>query len=1140
VRFFVLLFVLFLNAKCRTAWAQINVVSSCQTTVSINFTQDSLSVNRKGQFLSVSAPAPAYNAYLPAFPVLPQWDFYVISNAKPLLKNIQFQQTAFYDNIKLEYVPLPHEKNSDLISERELVTVSNAVMLAGRKLWKISLSPFRYYNKLEKLSFYGKMQFELQIDNPATVSSALNSFQENLLSKAVNYSQQDLKSYSVKQQKMLVLCHSDYIKTIEPFVKWKRQKGFSVFVETVADGVGYNSLKQIVKHYYLQKKVDFAVLVGNAENVPPVPVYGYSDNMYGCVEGDDFMPELIVGRFLVDDSIQLTGQIEKTIAYEKGEFFSDSVQYNLSASFVASAETSGESEVYDYEHLRDIAGLYFAENYSINEMYDGSQGGGDENGNPTEADFIESVNNGLSILYYTGHGTDASLLTSRFSLKNIASLSNNYQHPIGVFSGCELGDFAGNECLAGGFLNASNESGNSGFVALLASTQDQWWFPPMLGQTIFAKQHLGVDFQKSNQLGEVVAGSFVEMITTYGVYGDETVANWSIFGDPSLEVYASVPHRIVIQNDSSVELGQAEVEVEVFDRKTWLSISQNGNLLFSDSISVGKQKLRIGTVADTLSLILTACRPDCFAFQDSITVEKGAEPFYHIASIFPSKDALAVAGDSLLIQLKLENIGAEVDGAYSVSVQFAEPVSGDFGFRDVSLQNGQLVLDPFMVYLPGTINNAEKLCFSVTIEGSGFSQNIEGCFPVSAPDLRLVEVVANPTSYSLPSEIVSEGELRLLQFRLENVSEVPAQGRFEIYNDDSLIRFAQTRFAYSLMPHEDTILSSFALLCGSGNKTGNLLTEYRIINQNTETGGTFAVHKTSNCLSAEEPVEDVWHEMDGWLYSSSMAYTGNYSYSSEGGFADDSAQMRIELEFTEADSIGFWVKTSCEDSYYIGAEEYLTDFLAFSIDGVTVNRWHGETPWQHFSVLVPKGKHVFEWKYLKDFVVDQYKDAVWLDDIYFGRTSHNTVEMSTVQLICSESGEAKYPVKKSENDTLLFAPASASIFKDTLIFDCLTEKQPSFYYASFGNGTNELIRFQTSATVPIEAGGKSFLYPTVSLGHVFVNSQCKLDYEIVSVDGRLIKKGGLAEGRNRINLTDLMPGLYLFRSGDGCAWFLRK
>jgi hypothetical protein len=90
--------------------------------------------------------------------------------------------------------------------------------------------------------------------------------------------------------------------------------------------------------------------------------------------------------------------------------------------------------------------------------------------------------------------------------------------------------------------------------------------------------------------------------------------------------------------------------------------------------------------------------------------------------------------------------------------------------------------------------------------------------------------------------------------------------------------------------------------------------------------------------------------------------------------------MIIDLEVNNTGEITFYKKVSCEDDESANNN---FDFLAFSIDGIEMGRWDGESDWSLESFPVEAGFHRFEWRYRKDLSTSQGMDGAWIDYITF-------------------------------------------------------------------------------------------------------------------------------------------------------------
>ncbi len=123
--------------------------------------------------------------------------------------------------------------------------------------------------------------------------------------------------------------YTSYISNIEA------KKILSIDVEQLYDTYGYgiespHSIKNFLKLAYDNWSAypEFLTLVGDATWDPKkqrvgsfvdqlIPVYGipYSDNFYGTLEGDDYIPEIVIGRIPVNNNLEFENYLEKVKTY---------------------------------------------------------------------------------------------------------------------------------------------------------------------------------------------------------------------------------------------------------------------------------------------------------------------------------------------------------------------------------------------------------------------------------------------------------------------------------------------------------------------------------------------------------------------------------------------------------------------------------------------------------------------------------------------------------------------------------------------------------------------------------------------------------------------------------------------------------
>ncbi len=478
--------------------------------------------------------------------------------------------------------------------------------------------PFQYNARQMTLRVYETINVTVNIDsgnsvNPLTrlsrsIPREMNSIYQDMF---INYSA-STRSGAISESGDILVAHTSRdVTAIQPYLAWKRQKGFTV--ETLQVATGTNIKDTIADYYsthpallYVQIVGDWADIksdLGTSGNAP-------MDPMLGCVEGSDSYPDLIIGRFSANSVSDVSVQVNKAISYEKNPPLSGS--WYTSGLGIASGEGSGNGDdgEADFEHMdiiKDNRLLPFG--YStVHEVYKSGSAS-------TVSGYL---NSGLGLINYAGHGSHSSWATSGFSTSNISSLTNGQMLPVIISVACVNGEFhTGSDCFAEGWLK--KEGG--GAVATVMSTINQPWQPPMRGQD-YMNDLLTGGYNYSTQPGN--GTSTTEGRTTFGsivfnglilMYSEssgssdlETIQTWTIFGDASLQVRTEAPRVLVISNTvieagtpytTTVTSGGTPVEGAA------VTIQHNGTTFKTATNSSGQATLNHGITSGDVILVIS-------------------------------------------------------------------------------------------------------------------------------------------------------------------------------------------------------------------------------------------------------------------------------------------------------------------------------------------------------------------------------------------------------------------------------------------------------------------------------------------------------------------------------------------------------
>jgi len=345
----------------------------------------------------------------------------------------------------------------------------------------VYLNPFRYHAATKTLRVVTRMVVRLEptgevldeeFSAPRKRVAEMDTICQSLFANASEASV-DRWSHEVGEKGGILVIHTPRdASAIQPYVQWKRERGYKVKVVEVPTGT---NVKNLIKQEYLNDPgLLYVQLVGDWSDIKSdlgTSQYKPMDPVLGCVAGNDAYPELIIGRFSANSASQVTAQVNKTINYEKNaDPSSDWFKRGL---VIASSEgpgDDGESDIQHEKNIRDYRLLRTSYKSVTSALGDGT----------SKSIVRDAVNNGLNVINYTGHGWENGWGTTGFNSGDASALTNGGRLPIVCSVACLVGSFQG-DCFAEAWLR----NPNGGAVAGLFSSISQPWSPPMRGQDYF-------------------------------------------------------------------------------------------------------------------------------------------------------------------------------------------------------------------------------------------------------------------------------------------------------------------------------------------------------------------------------------------------------------------------------------------------------------------------------------------------------------------------------------------------------------------------------------------------------------------------------------------------------------------------------
>ena len=468
-----------------------------------------------------------------------------------------------------------------------VVKLSEPYMLRKTQGINVIIYPFQYdpKSKLFKVSTSVDISISFEsskIELQKTQTSNLDSFFNSSFANWKDQDQAKIKAYDFLNQpagKIIIVAGDKFKNTdLEEFGAWKRQLGYQVEIIKFSD-VGSTSLdlkSYIQAAYNKDSLLSYVILVGDAEHVPYYKGTAgnargnEADPMYGLVDGDDSYPDIIVGRIPVKTKEDLKNILSKSIDYEKNPVHGDWFRSALGIASDEGSPSDGERANY----LKEV--LLASDKYDrVESLYDPGV---------NASDILESINAGQSLVNYIGHGWETAWVTGYFRNRNIERLANGRKLPVIISVACVNGRFSYEEgdSFAEKWLKVGQAGNPKGAVAIFASSTNQSWIPPTIGQLEISRL---IASDSVYTVGSLMMSGSIAVLRDGSYSAKQTFQTWHIFGDPSLEFRSDTPTKVNIPFFSTdLPWGEAYFLAEPGLR---LSITDNSSLIFTQESDEG-------------------------------------------------------------------------------------------------------------------------------------------------------------------------------------------------------------------------------------------------------------------------------------------------------------------------------------------------------------------------------------------------------------------------------------------------------------------------------------------------------------------------------------------------------------------------
>lgn len=814
---------------------------------------------------------------------------------------------------------------SNAVYPSEQARLDPPAIMRDFRITRFSVFPMRYVPARKELQVSSYVTIKVtygkgEVINPKTTpkKKIAPSWGQIYRSTIMNYQEVLERDYSGREDGrdlILVIVPDAFYNTIQSYEVWKRQTGIDVHVTKFSD-IGANStnpdiIKEHIANAYhnWDNPPTYVQLVGDdgicPKKIVTYPDYSFPNEDYFVeIDGNDYFPELFIGRMPNQNDSKLQVMTNKFRTYEKTPYTNDTTWFKKGTVCSNNAYASQvETKRFAYHEMMDNGDFFSVDTM----MSDGNWWGGDCTYNID--DIKAAINNGRSYLNYRGEGWYDGWQAScyNFLVPDVSSLQNGQKFTFVTSIGCGVAGFqntSGN-CFGEEWIELGtvmSPRGACGFLGPTSNTHTTY------NNKIDKGIYIGMFEEGIETPGAALLRGKLYM---YEILGNEYYVEYHYkiyccLGDPSIHVWRKVPKEVNVSYPASIPVADNQVHFTVTYASNGHPVGDAEVVITGDQVfatgytdSTGNVIIPVETTTED-TLTVTVRGLDVKPFQGPMEViqyDVLVEPFGNpaVIDIDGNHDGLINPNEHCTIHFILKNWGiftatnvmatlTTVDPDY-VEIITTDPVS--YGnIASYSTGSGS----PFEFYVKPNCKVDQSLRFQLTVTSDTNTWNYYQIEEVKGCKLDFQEyAIFDPGSGDMNFRL-DPGETDVVVIELKNIGQDLAPGvKGILRSDDPYITVTDSTGDFGSMSINGISknMENVFMVAVSPSCPANYMADISV-KLNT-TGGNYPYNTE---LQFQLPVsKPVPHD-----YTGPDAY-GYYAYTSDDSFFDETPQYNWrELE----------------------------------------------------------------------------------------------------------------------------------------------------------------------------------------------------------------------------------------------------
>jgi hypothetical protein len=567
--------------------------------------------------------------------------------------------------------------------------------------------------------------------------------------------------------------------TLTPYVQqladWKRTKGFEVhMVGTNTAGTSNSAIKNYITNAYTTwtNPPEYVILVGDTDGAFAIPTWtdpnsgGAGDHPYACLNGNDLLPEVFIGRMSVGSITDMQVELAKMNLVERQPYTGNMNMYQHSVLAGDVTTSSGWSCELTMKSIKqDI--VDWDPDYNFTEAYDGG----------IASAMTSGCNQGATFLAYRGY-----LGVSGWSE---SGLNNNNMLFNAVLITCGTGVFTSSSMIED-LLRQGTPTAPKGAVTAIgmstSSTHTQY------NNIMTAGVFYGLYREGMHTMGEAIMRGKLALWMSYQSIDSNVVQEFTywcnLMGDPSLDVWHTTPISTNCEYESQIPLGQDWLDVLVTDGSgqfvpgAMVTARRGSDEIFASGLTDESGHITLQLNASTAGAVdLTITKPDYMPHLGTFTISTAGQVEATEVVVDDDNngassgngDSIANPGETVELSPTLMNYSPTGITGVTATLTSADPyvtvTDGDAAYPDIAANNQSAPTDKFCIEISPDIPDRHqvRLDLQVTATGAGPWQT-RSYLVVTGADLDILVLTVDDGD----NNALDGGETASLQIRIRN------------------------------------------------------------------------------------------------------------------------------------------------------------------------------------------------------------------------------------------------------------------------------------------------------------------------------------------------------------------------------------